>query len=227
MTWLSTGWPQVLELTWTHLALSVPAIVLSVLVAVPLGRLAQRWPRVGGIVLASASLLYAIPALPLLIIIPVLLGLPLRSPITMIVALSVYGVALLVRTAADAFAAVDPAVRRSAAAVGFSPSALFWRVELPLAVPVLVSGIRVVVVSTIGLATIGALIGIPSLGTLFTDGFQRGITAEVVTGIVVTVVLASTLDAVCVLVSRALTPWARADKGAQPAASLGAKEVVA
>lgn len=216
MTWLTTSWPRVLELTWTHLALCVPAIVLSILVAVPLGRLAQRWPRTGGVVLAGASLLYAIPALPLLIIIPVLLGLPLRSPTTMVVALSVYGVALLVRTAADAFGAVDPAVRRAAVAVGHSPRELFWRVDLPLAVPVLVSGIRVVTVSTIGLATIGALVGVPSLGTLFTDGFQRGITAEVVTGVVLTVLLASVLDAVCVLIGRALTPWTRADTASAP-----------
>ena len=81
--------------------------------------------------------------------------------------------------------------------------------DLPLAIPVLLSGIRVVAVSTIGLVTIGALIGVPSLGTLLTDGFQRGIVAEVVTGVVATVLLALALDAVLLAVGRALTPWTR------------------
>lgn len=210
MTWLATAWPQVLDLAITHLLLAVPAIVLSVLVAVPVGRLAHRHPRVGGALLATASLLYAVPALPLIIIVPVMLGIPLRSPLTMVVALTAYGVALLVRTAADAFAAVDVSTREAAVAVGHSPRSAFWRVELPLAVPVLVSGVRVVAVSTVGLATIGALVGIPSLGTLFTDGFQRGITAEVITGVAVTVVLALLLDGACVVAGRVLTPWARA-----------------
>ncbi|MDF2579220.1 MAG: transporter permease subunit [Microbacterium sp.] len=226
MTWLSTAWPQVLALTWTHLLLAVPAIVITVVVAVPLGRLAHAWPRVGGALLTGAGLLYVIPSLPLLIMIPVVLGIPLRSPATMVVALSVYGVALLVRTAADAFAAVDPAVRRAAAALGYSGPAMFWQVELPLATPVLVSGVRVVTVSTVGMVTIGALIGIPSLGTLFTDGFQRGIVAEVVTGIVATVVLALVLDALCVLAGRVATPWTRLTGHARGART-NARETVA
>lgn len=207
MTWLSTGWPQALDLAGRHLALTVPAIALSVLLAVPLGRFAHRCSRLGGVLLGGASLLYAVPALPLLIIVPVLLSLPLRSPLTMVAALTVYGVALLVRTAADAFGAVDAQVRQSAVAVGHSARSTFWRVELPLAVPVLVSGVRVVTVSTVALATIGALVGIPSLGFLFTDGFQRGIAAEVLTGAVATVALALLLDAAVLLAGRAMAPW--------------------
>lgn len=209
MNWLSHNWPQLITLTRDHLLLSVPAIVLSVLIAVPLGRVAYRWPRVGGPLLSGASLLYAVPALPLLIVIPVVFGVPLRSSATMIIALTVYGVALLVRTAADAFGSVDPTVRQAALAVGHSPRSVFWRVDLPLAVPVLISGIRVTTVATIGLVTIGALIGVSSLGTLLTDGFQRGITAEVATGIIATVALALLLDGIVLLIGRALTPWRR------------------
>lgn len=91
MTWLSANWPQVIQLTGAHLALSLPAIVVSVLVAVPIGRLAARRPALGGSVLGAATLLYAIPALPLLIIIPVVAGTQLRSPATLIIALSIYG----------------------------------------------------------------------------------------------------------------------------------------
>lgn len=217
MTWLQYNWPWLLELTGAHLLLSVPAIALSVLIAVPVGRFAYLRPRLGGPLLSAASLLYAVPALPLLIVIPVLFGVPLRSSATMIIALTIYGVALLVRTAADAFGSVDPGVRQAAIAVGHSPASVFWRVDLPLAVPVIVSGVRVTTVSTIGLVTIGALIGVSSLGTLLTDGFQRGLTSEVTVGVLATVVLALLLDGAVIAVGKLLTPWTRTGRGA-PAA---------
>lgn len=209
MKWLEQNWPQVLSLTVDHLMLSVPAIVLSILIAVPIGRLAFRKPLIGGPLLSAATLLYAIPGLPLLVIIPILFGVPIRSGWTMIIALTLYGVALLVRTSADAFAAVDQTVHDSAIAVGHSTRNAFWRVDLPLAVPVLISGIRVVTVSTISLVTIGALIGVQSLGTLLTDGFQRGITSEVTTGIIATVALALLIDVLILLLGKKLTPWSR------------------
>jgi len=217
--WLALNWPQVLELAWDHLLLALPSIVASVLIAVPLGRLAHRRPAVGGPLLAVAGLMYAIPALPLLIVIPAILGIALRSPATMIVALTVYGVALLVRTAADAFAAVDVRTHDGAVAIGYSPGAVFWQVDLPLAVPVLLSGVRVVAVSTISLVTIGALIGVPSLGTLLTDGFQRGIAAEVGVGVVATVALALLTDAGLLLLGRLLTPWLRPARDGRRAAA--------
>jgi osmoprotectant transport system permease protein len=210
MNWLVLNWQQVVELAGAHALLALPAIAISIVLATPIGLLAQRRPRVGAPVLGTATLLYAIPALPFLIIIPALTGLPLRSTATMTIALTVYGVALFARTAADAFGSVDATVRSAATAIGYSPRALFWQVDLPLATPVLVSGARVVVVSTVGLVTIGALIGVSSLGTLLTDGFQRGIPGEVITGIAATVLLALLADAAVVGVGRALTPWSDA-----------------
>ena len=209
MNWPIANWEFVLELAVKHLLLSVPAILISVIIAVPIGRLAFRKPRLGGPLLSVASLAYAIPALPLLIIIPAVIGTSLRSWQTMVAALSVYGVALLVRTACDAFASVDGQLRDAALAIGFAPRGLFWRVDLPLSVPVLISGIRVVAVSTISLVTLGALIGVQSLGTLLTDGFQRGIFAEIWTGVIATVLLALLLDVVVLAIGRALTPWTR------------------
>lgn len=209
MKWLLGNWQQVWELTVAHLVLSLPAILLALLIAVPIGRLAFRRPRFGGPLLSVATLAYAIPALPLLIIIPALIGVPLRSWQNMVAALTIYGVALLVRTAADAFASVDPTLRDAAIAVGTSRAGLFWRVDLPLAIPVLISGVRVVTVSTISLVTIGALIGVPSLGSLLTDGFQRGIAGEVWTGVIATVLLAVILDGLVLGIGRLLTSWTR------------------
>ena len=209
MNWLANNWPQVLSLAGRHLLLALPAIVLSLLLAVPIGRFAQQSPRVGRPLLGLTTLLYAIPALPLLIFVPGIFGFPLRSNATLITVLTIYGVALLVRTVADAFTAINSETRRAAVAIGHSPRSLFWQVDFPLAVPMLLSGLRVVAVSTIGLVTIGALIGIPSLGLLLTDGFQRGITASVVTGLIATALLALLVDSILLLIGRWLTPWAR------------------
>ncbi|QIM18239.1 ABC transporter permease [Leucobacter coleopterorum] len=229
MNWFFENWSRVAELAVDHLRLSLPAILFAVLIAVPLGRLAFQRPRIGGPLLSATALAYAIPALPLLIIIPVVLGIPLRSWQNMVIMLTIYGVALLVRSAADAFASVDPGVRAAAIAVGYSAPSLFWRVDLPLALPVLISGVRVVAVSTISLVTLGALIGVSSLGTLLTDGFQRGIAAEVWSGVITTVALALLIDGLILLAGRWLSPWARRHSSARSqgfAASTGTDQRV-
>lgn len=221
MTWIWSNLDMLGELTLLHLALCLPAIVLSFLIALPLGWLANRYQLSRGLLLTLCGLLYAIPSFPLLVTLPVVVGVEVRSPANLVIALTIYGVALMVRVVADGLAAVDPDVRQSAVAVGFSAWSSFWRVELPLAGPVLVAGIRVVTVSTVSLATVGAIIGIQSLGSLFTDGFQRGIQAEIVAGIVLTVLVALVLDALVVVIGRILMPWTRRRKSAGTGTSNG------
>ena len=168
MNWVITNWEDIAELTRQHLELALPPILFSLLIAIPIGRYAFSHPLFGRPLLNAASLMYAVPSLPLIITIPIIIGTPLRSNLTMITVLTVYGVALLVRTAADAFASVDAHTRDAALALGHSPRTILWKVDLPLAIPVIASGLRVVASSTIGLVTIGALVGIPSLGSLLT-----------------------------------------------------------
>ena len=209
MNWLSGSWALIGELTLTHLTIAVPAIIASVLIAVPIGAWAQRSKGVGGAVLSILTVLYAVPSLPLLIVIPVLSGIALRSRVNMVVVLTIYGIAVLIRQCAEAFAAVPVDVLESADALGMSRLRRFCTVELPLAVPVIVSGTRVVITSTVALVTIGAFIGVRSLGTLFTDGFQRGLTVEVLAGLVMTIALALLLDALAVGLGVLMTPWRR------------------
>lgn len=209
MNWLSGSWALIGELTLTHLTIAVPAIIASVLIAVPIGAWAQRSKGVGGVVLSFLTVLYAVPSLPLLIVIPVLSGIALRSRVNMVVVLTIYGIAVLIRQCAEAFAAVPTDVLESADALGMSRLRRFCTVELPLAIPVIVSGTRVVITSTVALVTIGAFIGVRSLGTLFTDGFQRGLTVEVLAGLVMTIALALLLDALAVGVGALMTPWRR------------------
>lgn len=209
MSWISANLSWIGHLTLVHLWLAVAALALSLVILVPVGWAANRWRLGREAIVALIGILYAIPSLPMFIIIPVITGAPIRSSLTVVIVLSVYAVALLVRTVADAFAAVPADTMRACTAMGYSTWQRFWAVELPLAGPVIVAGLRVVVVNTVSLVTVGAVVGSQSLGTLFTDGFQRGIIPEVLTGLVLTVALALALDAATVLGGRVIFPWTR------------------
>lgn len=210
MDWVLSHAGDLAGLTLQHIVLCAPAIVLGFVISVPLGYLASRWRAAQAVLLTVGNILYTIPGIALVVLVPVVLGLPLQSSVNVIGALIVYAVALMVRAAFDAFSSVSGDIRQSATAQGFSAGQRFWRVELPLAGPVLLAGVRVVSVSTISLATVGALVGIPSLGTLFTDGFQRDFILEAVVGFVLVLVLAAVFDVVLTLVGRLLMPWTRA-----------------
>lgn len=209
MNWIWSNLDLIWDRTLDHLILSVPPIILSFIIALPFGALANRYRVSRGVILTAGGLLYAIPSLPLFFVLPVILGTGLRDPINLIVALTFYGIALMVRVVADGLASVDRDVRQSAAAVGFSGWTEFWQVALPLSGPVLLAGLRVVAVSTVSLATVGAVIGVQSLGSLFTDGLQRGIQAEVIAGIIATVLLALLFDGTLVALGRLVMPWTR------------------
>jgi len=209
VTWIWSNLDLIWNRTLDHVLLSVPPIILSFVIALPLGWLAHRYRATRAVILTSVGLLYAVPSLPLFIVLPFIVGTTVRSPLNLIIALTLYGVALMVRVVADGLASVDRDVRQSATAMGFSGRNEFWQVEFPLAGPVLLAGLRVVAVSTVSLATVGAVIGAQSLGSLFTDGFQRGIEAEIIAGIVATVGLALILDGTLVVLGRVLMPWNR------------------
>ncbi|MET4705097.1 ABC transporter permease [Frigoribacterium sp. UYMn621] len=213
MTWLLNNGELIGQLVVAHLLIAIPPIILSFVISVPIGWVANRYRWSRGTLLTVLGLLYAIPSLPLFIILPLIIGTGLRDPINLVVALTLYGIALMVRTTADGLGSVDADIRQSATAVGFSSRSQFFRVELPLAGPVLLAGIRVVAVSTISLTTVGAVIGISSLGALFTDGIQRGIAVEILTGIVLTIVIALAVDGLLVLLGRALMPWVAVTSG--------------
>ncbi|MFY9712149.1 MAG: ABC transporter permease subunit [Microbacterium sp.] len=210
MNWVVDNLGLILELTAVHLQQSVIPIVLGFVLSLPLGWLAWRHQLVRGPVIVLTGLLYTIPSLALLILLPAVLGYSATSPANLVVALTVYAVAIMVRSVADGLDSVDDAVRQSATAVGYAPFRRFWAVEFPLAGPVILAGLRVTAVSTISLATVGILIGVTNLGYLFTNGLQRRIIAEVLAGVVAVVVIALLIDLLLLLAGRALMPWTRA-----------------
>lgn len=210
MTWLLDNLDVIAAHTGSHLVQSLPPILLAFLLSLPLAKLANSrgWLRTS--VTTTSGLLYAIPSLPLFVLLPGLIGTSVRSPLNISIALTLYGLALMVPQASDAFRSVNRDVLGSATAQGYAPLARFWQVELPLAGPVLLAGVRVVAVSTISLVTVGGVLGVSSLGMLFVDGFRRGIIAEIATGVVLTAVLALVLDGLLQLLGKILMPWARA-----------------
>ena len=209
MNWLFNNLGLVWSLSLEHIALSIPPVIIGFVVAIPLGWLAHRYRLTRGILLTIVGLLYTIPSLALLVILPPLIGIRVVSSTNVVVALSIYAVALMVRSTTDALDSVDADVKQSATAAGYSSWRRFWAVEFQIAGPVLLAGLRVVAVSTVSLVTIAQLVGVRSLGYLFTNGLQRFIPVEIITGVVMTVVIALVFDRLLVLLGRVLMPWTR------------------
>lgn len=203
-----------LELIWSlllvHLRQSVIAIVAGFVLSIPLGWVAWRYRLLRGWVITLTGLLYTIPSLALLMILPAVFGYSAIGETNLIVALTIYAIAIMVRAVTDGLDSVDPAVRQAATAIGYGGARRFWAVDLPLAGPVVLAGLRVTAVSTISLATVGILVGVTNLGYLFTNGLQRRIIPEVLSGVVAVVVVALVVDLLLVVAGRLLMPWTRA-----------------
>jgi osmoprotectant transport system permease protein len=209
VTWIIDNLGLIWQLTLVHLQQSVIAIIVSFVLSVPLGWVAWRYRLVRGTLITLTGLLYTIPSLALLILLPAVFGYSILSESNLIIALIIYGVALLVRAVADGLDSVDADTRLAATAMGYGAFRRFWAVDFPLAGPVILAGLRVMAVSTIALATVGILVGVTNLGYLFTNGLQRRIIEEVFSGVVAVVLLALVIDGLLVLLGRVLLPWAR------------------
>jgi osmoprotectant transport system permease protein len=209
MAWLWNNLDLVLGLTAEHARLAGIPILVGFAASLPLGWAASRFPVSRGLLLTVFGILYTIPSLALFLLLPLILGTRILDDLNVVVALTIYAVAMMLRGTIDAFASVSSDVLESATAQGYSTASRFWTVQLPLAGPVLLANLRVVSVSTVSLLSVAALIGSGGLGYLFTNGYQRYFVDEIVVGIGFTVALALLFDAVLVLVGRLLMPWNR------------------
>jgi osmoprotectant transport system permease protein len=227
MVWLWQNLELVLGLTLDHARLSVIPVLVSLVASVPLGWLASRNRVIRFILLALGGILFTIPSIALFVVLPVILGTRILDEINVVVALTIYGVAVMVRGSADAFGSVSSDVVGSARAVGFSAWGRFWGVELPLAGPVLLANLRVVSVSTVSLLSVGSVIGVTTLGYLFFNGYQRLFPTEILIGIAFTIIVALVFDTVLVVVGRLLMPWTRVMKAGRRRPRLAAAKVAA
>ena len=202
-------WSELWELGLAHVYLAGLPLLIGLTLALPLGWVAARVPRLRTALVSGSALLYTIPSLALFILLPGIIGTQILDPLNVLIAMSLYTVALLVRNVADGLGAVPEHVRQAATAMGLGRWRRLTRVELPLAVPIIAAGLRVAAVSNVSIVSVAALVGIPQLGILFTRGFNRDDLGMIAVGMAGCVLLALLFDAVILLLRRLLTPWLR------------------
>jgi osmoprotectant transport system permease protein len=189
--------------------LSVLPVLIALVVSLPLGYLVHRTGRVANVLLAFLGVIYSIPSLALFVLMPVVLGTKILDPVNIVVALAIYSVALLVRSVVDGLRSVPDAVRQSASAVGYGWLRRLLRVELPLAMPVVFAGLRVVTVSNSALVSVAVLVGSGALGKLFDLGFGSFFYTPIIVALVLTLILSLLADGLILLIQRGVLPWAR------------------
>jgi osmoprotectant transport system permease protein len=216
--YLFTHLGQAWDLTLIHLWLSLLPLVLGLLIAVPLGALVQRTTVLRRFTTVIASIIFTVPSLALFVVLPLIIPTRILDQANVIVALTLYTVALLVRAVPEALDAVPPAVLDAATAVGYKPLTRILKVELPLAIPVLVASLRVVAVTNISMVSVGSVIGIGGLGTWFTEGYQADKSDQIVAGIVAIFVLAIVIDTLIMFLGKLATPWVETGRRAKAGA---------
>jgi osmoprotectant transport system permease protein len=210
MNYLLTHLDKAWALTVIHLRLSLIPVVLGLVIAVPLGAYVWRSTALRRLTTVTASIIFTIPSLALFVVLPLIIPTRILDEANVIVALTLYTTALLVRAVPEALDAVPGQVRDAATAVGYTKLAQMLKVELPLSIPVLIAGLRVVAVTNISMVSVGSVIGIGGLGTWFTEGYQADKSDQIVAGIIAIFLLAIVIDVLIMLAGRAITPWARA-----------------
>lgn len=189
-----------------HVILTFWAVAIGLAIALPLGVAAWRWRRLQPLVLGVSGTIYTVPSTALFALLVPVTGL---GRTTAEIGLVGYTLLILIRNVVAGLDAVPADVREAAQGMGLTPAAMLLRVELPLAVPAIVAGVRIATVTVIGLVTITALIGQGGFGQLIYDGLLRNFRTPLVLGTVASVALAVTADVALVLLERILTPWAR------------------
>jgi osmoprotectant transport system permease protein len=197
---------ELVDATVEHIAITVISVLVGVVIAFPLALLARRLPRLESTILGVSTGIYTIPSLALF---PLLVPFTGLSPTTVVIGLALYALTILVRAMLEGLRAVPAEVRESATGLGYGPTKLLFRVELPLALPVIMAGLRVATVSTVALTTVGSLVAYGGLGNLIKDGVNTNFRAELFSAAVLCVLLAIVLDVLIVLMQRLLTPWTR------------------
>jgi osmoprotectant transport system permease protein len=205
--WLDRNLDVVWEDVQEHVEIALIALLLGVIIAFPLGLIAYRWRAAYGPLLALTQILYTVPSLALFVLLINATGLG-QEPV--IIGLTIYSLVILVRNLVEGLRAVPRDVIDAATAMGYRQTRRLFAVELPIALPAIVAGLRVAAVSNISLVSVGALIGTGGLGQLFIHGFQIDNPIEIWTGIVATLLLAVVIDLLIVGGGRLLTPWTRA-----------------
>ncbi len=206
--WVTRSTDEILDALRQHLWYTLLAVSIGFAISLPLGIFIQRRRRLRGPVLAVAGILYTIPALAAFALLVGWLG--LFSLWTAMIPLIAYTFYILIRAVIVGLDGVDPAVLDAATGMGYRPTKRLLQVELPLAMPSILAGLRLATVTTVGLVTVTAVLGQGGFGRLIYDGLFNFFRTPVTVGTVLTVALAVGLDVLIVVAGRLLAPWAKA-----------------
>jgi osmoprotectant transport system permease protein len=192
-----------------HVILALVPVVVAFVISIPLGYLVSKTGKAADVLLAILGVIYSIPSLALFVLMPLVLGTQILNPVNIGAALAVYSIALLVRSVVDGLRSVSPSVKQAASAMGYGSFRRLLRVELPLAMPVIFAGLRVVTVSNIALVSVAVLVGSGALGKLFDLGFGSSFYTPIIVALVLTLALALIADGLILLLQRGSLPWLR------------------
>ena len=191
-----------------HLLVTVIAVVAGFAISFALAMLVRRYPRIYPPILAISGVLYAIPSIALFVLFIPITGLSL---LTVEIALVSYTLVILVRNIVTGLRGVPAEVIEAARGMGYTDGQRLWRIELPIALPIIVAGVRIATVTTIGLVTIATLIGMGGLGYLIVNiGIRQRFPTATISGVVLVVLISTIVDLALLAVQRRLTPWAKA-----------------
>jgi osmoprotectant transport system permease protein len=204
--WIASQAPQIWERTVEHVVLTVIAVGVGLAISVLLAVVALRFEKTYAPITWTAGILYTIPSIALFAFLVPFTGLTL---LTAQIGLVSYTLLILVGNIVAGIRGVPAAVVESALAMGYTPGRILWRVQVPLALPVILAGVRIAAVTVVGLVTITSLIGQGGYGAFILRGLSRNFPTEIVVGIALSVALAAVIDVTLLAVQRASTPWAR------------------
>jgi osmoprotectant transport system permease protein len=207
-SYVTDNGPTILGYLGEHVRLTVLAVLIGAAIALPLALIGRRFRWLAGPLLGISTIVYTIPSLALFALLFPLSGL---SSTTVLIGLIAYSLVILLRNFLAGLASVPDDVREAARGMGYGTARMFLAVELPLALPTFMAGLRIATVSTVALTTVGVLVGHGGLGQLIIGGFNANFyRAEIVTGSLLCVLLALLLDLLLAGAGRAMTPWSRA-----------------
>jgi osmoprotectant transport system permease protein len=205
-SWVERNMGQIIDRTWEHLTLTGISVGVGLLISVGLTIIVLRWRWTYPSITGFTGLLYTIPSLVLFALLVPFTGL---SDTTAIIALTSYTLFILIRNIVAGIDGVPEAVREAADGMGYTARARFWKMEVPLALPVIMAGIRIATVTTVGLVTVTAVIGLGGYGFFILRGLNTFFWTQLVVGVVLSVALATILDLAFIALQRYLSPWAR------------------
>lgn len=204
--WISRNMEQIVDRTWEHVTLTAVSVSIGLLLSLGLGMMALRWRWTYGPITWVTGLMYTIPSLALFALLVPIVGLNATNAV---IALTSYTLLIIVRNLVAGIDGVPESVIEAADGMGYTRRARFWRMEVPLALPVIVAGLRIATVTTVGLVTVTAVLGLGGYGFFILRGLNTFFWTQILVGVALSVILATILDIGFVLLERWLSPWAR------------------